>query len=137
MTESRWIAHAIVVAQCCIIVGCRDVKTISSMNSASPSGGWVAVAMTDQYGGPGNAGIITTVSLKRTLGRQDSAKILELSQDAPSIDLKLTWTSSSHLEITYVQPASVDFEAIKCGGVDITVRDISDKPANLGRVPTE
>lgn len=113
------------VLLCVLVAGCRDVKTIWSTESSSPDGRWVAAAHTDQYGGPGAAGIMSTVSLRQVKGRQDRIEILQLSQDATGVDLKLSWLSPTHLEITYKQPASVDFQAIKCGGIDITVRDTS------------
>lgn len=113
------------VLVCVLMAGCRDVKTVWSTESSSPDGQWVAAAHTDQYGGPGTAGIISTVSLRPVKGRRDTINILTLSQDAVEIDLKLRWLSPAHLEITYKQPASVDFQAIKCAGIEITVRDTS------------
>jgi len=108
-----------------LISGCKDVATIWSTESTSPDGRWVAAAHTDQYGGPGTAGIQSSVSLRQVKGRPDKIEILQLSQDATGVDLKLTWLTPTHLEITYKQPASVDFQAIKCGGIDISVRDLT------------
>jgi len=65
------------------------------------------------------------VTLRQVKGKQDKIEVLQLSQDATQVDLKLNWLSPTHLEITYRQPASVDFQAIKCGGIDISVRDLS------------
>ncbi len=107
------------------VSGCKDAATIWSTESNSPDGRWVAAAHTDQYGGPGTAGILSTVTLRQVKGRQDKIEILQLSQDATGVDLKLNWLTPTHLEITYKQPASVDFQAIKCGGIDISVRDTS------------
>ena len=113
------------VLLCAPISGCKDVAKIWSTESASPDGRWVAAAHTDQYGGPGTAGILSTVTLRQVKGRQDKIEILQLSQDATGVDLKLNWLTPTHLEITYKQPASVDFQAIKCGGIDISVHDTS------------
>ena len=110
---------------CTLVSGCRDVATIWSTDSSSPDGRWVASAHTDQYGGPGTAGILSTVTLRQVKGKQDKIEVLQLSQDATQVDLKLNWLSPTHLEITYKQPASVDFQAIKCGGIDISIRDTS------------
>jgi hypothetical protein len=112
---------------CVFVSGCgRDAATISSTKSISPDGLWVAEAHTDQYGGPGTAGIISTVSLNRVTGRQDKIEVLQLSHNVTtSIDLKLNWLTSSHLEITYNQASSVDFQAIRAAGMDITVRNLS------------
>jgi hypothetical protein len=112
------------------VSGCRDVASIWSTESRSPDGQWIAVARTDQYGGPGTAGLQTTVSLKRAKGPKSTIEILALSQNAASINLKMNWLTPSHLEITYEQPASVDFQAIKCGGVDISVQGLSSAPSN-------
>lgn len=106
---------------------CKDVKTIWTTESRSPDGQWIAAARTDQYGGLGTAGILSTVFLKQVKGQQDKIEILQLSQDANSVDLKLNWLATTHLEIVYRQPASVDFQAIKCGGIDISVRALSSE----------
>ena len=118
-------AMGLAILLCSFLSSCKDVKTIWSAESGSPDGRWVAVAHTDQYGGPGAAGIISTVSLRQVKGRQDNIEILQLSQDATSVELKMNWLTPTHLEITYRQPASVDFQATKCGGIDISVRDLS------------
>ncbi|MBZ5646209.1 MAG: hypothetical protein LAN37_03175 [Acidobacteriia bacterium] len=55
-------------------------------------------------------------------------------QDAKSIDLKMNWPTSSRLEVTYKQPAVIDFQAIKCGGVDISVQDVSSAMPETGAV---
>jgi hypothetical protein len=111
---------------CSFLSSCgKDVKTIWSTESDSPDGQWVAIAHTDQYGGPGAAGILSTVSLRQVKGRQGNIEIFQLSQDTTSVDLRLSWLTPSHLEITYRQPSSVDFQAVKCGGIDISVRDLS------------
>lgn len=120
-----WAARHLIVVFLCCLCACRDVATIASSESRSPDGRWIATVRTDQYGGPGTAAILSTVFLKQATGRQDSMEILQLSQDAPSVDLKLNWSAPAHLEITYRQPASVDFQALKYGGVDISVKDVS------------
>ena len=38
----------------------------------------------------------------------------------------MNWLTPSHLEVTYKQPAEIDFQAIKCGGVEISVQDVSN-----------
>lgn len=99
--------------------------TIWSTEAQSPDGRWVAIARTDQYSGPGNAALLTTVQLKRTKGPRDPIEVLLFMQDAKSIDLKMSWPTPSHLKVTYKQPAVIDFQAIKCSGVDISVQDVS------------
>lgn len=127
MRTSLW---STILLSCCLVSGCKDAATIWSTESSSADGRWVAVAHTDQYGGPGTAAIMTTVSLNQVKGRQDKIEILQLSQNSTNVDLKLSWLTPTHLEITYKQPASVDFQVIKCGGIDISVRDISKETAS-------
>ena len=110
---------------CTAATSCRDAEMIWSAESASPDGRWIAVAHTERYGGPGTAGVQSTVLLRQAKGQEDAIQVLLLSQDAESVDLKLNWLTPSHLEITYGKPASIDFQAIKCGGVVISVRDLS------------
>jgi hypothetical protein len=115
----------VLVAACSLVLsGCDDSATIWSAEKASPDGVWVADASTKQYGGPGTAGIVTTVSLKRTKGSQAPINILVFQQPSKLIDLTLNWTDSTHLEVSY-HNAEIDFQAVKCGGVSISVKDTS------------
>jgi hypothetical protein len=114
------------ISVCTLLGACSNAVTIWSTESPSPDGRWRAIARTDQYSGPGNAALLTTVYLKPTKGRKDEIEVLLFMQNAKSIDLKMNWPTPSHLEVTYKQPAEIDFQAIKCGGVDISVRDLSN-----------
>lgn len=114
------------IAVCALLTSCKNGTTIWSTEVRSPDGQWRTIARTDQYSGPGNAGLLTTVYMKRIKGPQEPIQILLFEQDAKSIDLKMNWLTPSHLEVTYKQPAVIDFQAIKCGGVDISVRDLSN-----------
>ncbi len=40
-------------------------------------------------------------------------------------DVDMKWLTPSHLELAYKGRPSVTFQAIKCGGIDITTRDDS------------
>jgi hypothetical protein len=43
-----------------------------------------------------------------------------------TINLTMKWPSPSHLDVSYDgRAASLDFQAIKCGGVEISVHDLS------------
>jgi len=116
----------LMIAVCALLTSCKNGTTIWSAEVRSPDGQWRTIARTDQYSGPGNAGLLTTVYMKRIKGPQEPIQILLFEQDAKSIDLKMNWLTPSHLEVTYKQPAVIDFQAIKCGGVDISVRDLSN-----------
>jgi uncharacterized protein YceK len=113
------------VSVCALLSGCSNVATIWSTEVRSPDGRWIARAVTEQHSGPGNALLQTTVLLKHTKGPKEPIEVLLFTQDARSIDLKMNWLTPSHLEVSYKQPAEIDFQAIKCGGVDISVRDLS------------
>lgn len=127
----------ITIAVCVLLSGCGP-KTIWSAEARSPDGHWVATARTDQYSGPGNAGLYTRVELRRTSGQKSPMEILLLDYQAayPSeANVKIIWLTPSHLEMTYNTHADIDFQAIKCAGIDISVRELpsgsSDRPAPL------
>lgn len=116
-----------------LLVGCKNGATIWSSQVPSPDGQWTSKAQTDQYSGPGNAGLVTTVYLKRVKGPQKPVVILAVEQNSKSIGLKMNWVTPANLKITYNQPVSVDFEAIKCGGINISVRDLSNSTTSSGQ----
>lgn len=125
----------ITIAVCVLLSGCGP-KAIWSAEARSPDGRWVASARTDQYSGPGNAGLYTTVELRRTSGQKSPMEILLLDYQAayPSqANVKMIWLTPSHLEMAYTTHADIDFQAVKCAGIDISVRELpsgsSDNPA--------
>lgn len=116
----------ITIAVCVLLSGCGP-KTIWSAEARSPDGHWVASARTDQYSGPGNAGLYTTVELRRTSGQKSPLEILLLDYQAayPSeANVKMIWLTPSHLEMAYNTHADIDFQAVKCAGIDISVREL-------------
>jgi hypothetical protein len=117
----------IIVGVCVLEFGCRDSAVIWSAESRSPDGHYLASASTEQFGGPGTAAVETTVYLKE--GSQSPVEILELSNEgaypAGITSVGMNWLTPSHLELTYKGHATVDFEAVKCAGIDISVRDVS------------
>lgn len=113
------------ISICVLISGCRDVATIWTTEALSPDGQWHAIARTDEYGGPGTAGLQTIVSLRANKGSQTPIQILLFTQNEKSIDLQMKWLSASHLEVTYKRHPSLDFQVIKCAGIDISVQDLS------------
>jgi hypothetical protein len=122
----------ITIAVCVLLCGCRGgPTTIWSTESRSPNGYWVAVARSEQWSGPGNAYRATTVDLKRTNGSTPPTQILLSSHESPTIDLKMEWISPVHLNVTYGEHTtfgkhvSLDFQVVKCAGIEISVRDLS------------
>jgi hypothetical protein len=123
-------AIPLILASICVsAIGCRDSAIIRSAESRSPDGRWVASASTEQFGGPGTAYVGTQVSLKAVNGSQPAVEVLGLSNDSayPSgiTNVGMNWISASHLELTYKGHASVDFQVVRCAGIDISLRDLS------------
>jgi hypothetical protein len=116
---------------CVSAVSCDGPKTIWSAESRSPDGKMVVQARTVEPSGIGTGDIGTFVNLNWTSGSQSPAIILAFSDgsDGPgdkSVGMK--WLSSTHLELTYKGPRTVDFQAVKAHGIDISVRDFASGP---------
>lgn len=102
---------------------CSDSAIIWSAESQSPDKHYIASARTEQFGGLGTAAVFTAVYLKQS--RQPPAMILSLSNESAyplgitAVDM--TWITPSHLSIIYRGQATINFQAIKCAGVEISV----------------
>jgi hypothetical protein len=121
-------AAALALVLCAWSLGChQDVQTIWSAEVRSPDGHWLATAQTIQHFGPGAAGIETKVYLKFL--SNTPTQILEFFHDgndaSRTINLTMKWATPSHLDVTYNGLASLDFQAVKCGGVEISVKVVS------------
>lgn len=116
--------------------GCRDVATTWSAEARSPDGHWLAIARSEQGGGPGNAYDATTVTLKSITGLQPQMQVLSFSHQFATMDLKMEWVTPTHLEVTYGPSArpgdhvSLNLQVVKMGGIDISVRDASSATTN-------
>jgi hypothetical protein len=117
---------------CVFLSGCQDKATIWSAASRSPDGNWLATAHTDQYGGPGTAAVQTVVYLKWIKGSESPVQILAFSYDSAYplgvTGVKMNWINPARLDVGYKGPATIDFQTIKCAGIDISVRDLSNDP---------
>jgi hypothetical protein len=133
--ETRSSIHktiSLIVLWVCVVlgVGCRqDVQTIWSAEARSPDGLWLATAHTVQHFGPGTAGIVTSVYLKRTNDSNSPTEILGFFHDekdsSNTINLTMQWLTDSHLDVTYNGHATLDLQTVKFGGIDISVRNLS------------
>jgi hypothetical protein len=47
--------------------------------------------------------------------------------------LKMSWLTKSHLEVAYTKHPGIDFQAVKSGGIDISVRDLSRDEADTSK----
>jgi len=121
----------IIIAVCVLGSGCQNVGTTWSAEVRSPDGLWLATARSQQWGGPGTAHDATNVYLKWIKGSQPPTQVLGFSHQYATMNLKMEWLTPTHLEVTYGVSArsgdhvSLDFQAVKCGGIDISVRDLS------------
>jgi hypothetical protein len=121
----------LVIGICFLASGCKDSAIIWSAESRSPDGYLVASANTEQFGGPGTAYVGTSVFLKQVNSLQPPTGILVLSNDTAYplgiTNVEMNWLTTSHLELTYKGGAKIDFQAVKCFGIDISVRAISSE----------
>ena len=115
-----------------LLFGCSKAPIATwSATAPSPDGVWVAEAHSEQGGGFGGDNDVTIVQLRRTAGSQAPIQILLFSQEYATISLQMNWVNSSQLNVLYGPSSrpgdhvSLDFQAIKCAGVDITARDVS------------
>jgi len=124
-------ATAFIVIGIVLSAGCHDVATIWSADALSPDGLWLATARSQQWGGPGTAYDATTVYLKRIKGSQPPTQLLGFSHQYATMQLNMKWITPTHLEVTYGPSGeprdhvNLDFQVVKCAGIDITVRDLS------------
>jgi hypothetical protein len=125
----------IILLACSFGFGCQDVAT-SWEEAWSPDGLWLDAARSQQWGGPGTAYDATSAYLKWVKGSQPPVLVMAFSHQYATMNLKMNWLTPTHLEVAYgpsAKPAdhvTLDFQAIKCGGIDISVRDLSKDTAN-------
>jgi hypothetical protein len=130
---SEWSRKAISVlllCMCCLASGCKRTQTIWSAEARSPDGKMIATARAYANGGFGVSGSPATfVYLNWTAGSQSPTEILSLDDQSDRTEeneVGMTWLASNRLELTFTgKRQSIGFQAVKCYGVDISVRDIS------------
>jgi hypothetical protein len=114
------------LACCAFLSGCKSHPTWSG-EAKSSDGKMIATASTFQDAGFLAGETQTTVYLNWAVESQTKTLILAYS-DGPSAQnmaVEMKWLTPTHLELSYKGQRSLDFQAIKCNGVDITVRDPS------------
>jgi hypothetical protein len=112
------------VTVCFWLFGCKAAPTWST-ESRSPEGRMVAKAEAFTNSGFAAPGPSTTfVYLKQTTGSQEAVLIFAFSEGLPDrMQVKIDWLSPVHLELTYVGQHTIDFQAVRYAGVDISVRN--------------
>ncbi len=115
------------------LFGCRGSETTWSTESRSPDGAMLVTASTDEQSGFGTGAITTTVYLRPIQSSGQPLLILAF-HDGPAgpggMSVGLIWKDSHHLELTYTGRREIDFQASRCYGVDISVRDLSATSGN-------
>ena len=118
---------------CIPAFGCTGPATTWSVEVRSPDGKMIARARTVEPSGIGTGELGTFVDLNWTTGSQSPTIILAFADgsDKPGDkDVGINWLSPTRLELTYKGQRTIDFEAVKCHGVDISVEP-SPRPKTL------
>ena len=124
-----WMCRAILLLSlglCVFLSGCKKDPPVSSAESKSPDGKLVATAHTFANSGFGGGPPTTFVYLSWVAGLQSPTLILSLtggSDAAVDANVEMKWLNSNHLELKYKENQNVDFQAIKWGNVDLSLRD--------------
>ena len=122
---------------CILGASCGSSDTIWREEVRSPDGLWLASADTVQNGGFGSAAIETRVYLEMTDGSKSTKQVLEFLCDGPAsrpyvldnvankggtIDLRVKWLSTSHLEVTYNGRARVNLQVASYHGIEVSLQ---------------
>ena len=121
----------LIVGVCVLVSSCKGSgEQIWSAEVRSPDGTMVASGRTYANSGLGTASIDTAVYLRQTNSpRSQGEAILGLSggtEVPPSVSgVRMDWLTPTHLELTYAGGRTIEFQAVRCLGIDITVRALS------------
>ena len=131
----RMAMSLLILGLCIVEFGCSGSDTIWSTEARSPDGRWLAKAQTVQTGGFGTGLTTTDVDLKWIKGSDSPETVLVFVHDSRSvpdtIHLSMSWVAPSHLEVTYDGHPRIDFQVVKLGDVEISLRDLSTKTDTL------
>jgi RHS repeat-associated protein len=118
---------------CFLMTGCKNTERAWSAQAKSPDGRYVVTAETLRPGGWGTgAPAETTVDLNYTSRHQSSSEILTFvgnADGADAMDVGINWLTPTRLELTYRGHPTVEFQAVKCRGVDIITREADSRAA--------
>jgi hypothetical protein len=112
--------------------GCKASPTWST-EVKSPDGRMIATAETFEQSGFGTGWVHTTVYLNWTSGSQPKTLILAFSEgpsEPGGMNVGIRWLTPTRLELTYKGQRPLDFQAVKCDGVEISVRELSGAMIN-------
>jgi hypothetical protein len=112
---------------CLALSACEGPRTAWSAESRSPDGRMIATARAEETSGIGTGDPGTSVYLNWTSGSQPPTIILALLPPQRGITkVGMNWLTPTHLELTYSGNVTADFQAIRCHGVEISVRVLSE-----------
>lgn len=118
--------------------GC-NAPTVWDAEVPSPDGQYIAIANTVQNGGFGTDSIDTIISLQQANIPKTRTIVLAFDCNGPvphpyvlddvanaggTINLKVHWVTPSHLDVTYHGNPTIDFQAVKCQGIVITLHEL-------------
>lgn len=106
------------------MIGCNTPQVPKAIAEVrSPNGQWIAVERREQGGGFGTDYQETTIELRRASGSESSAiEILSFSDQSSNVQFNMQWDSPTHLTVVFTDRSTIDFQAIKCADVEISVR---------------
>lgn len=118
------VMSAVIICALFLLCGCKTAPTWST-ESRSPDGRMIATADVFANGGFASPGPATTlVYLKGTTRSQKATLIFAFSEGpADGMRVKMAWSSPTQLELMYEGQHTIDFQAVKYAGVDISVRN--------------
>ena len=118
---------------CLLMASCKNTERTWSAQAKSPDGRYLVTAETLRLGGWGTAAPAqTTVDLNYTSGHQRSSEILTFVNNADGSDgmnVGINWLSATQIELTYKGHPTIEFQAVKCRGVDIITREADTRAA--------
>jgi hypothetical protein len=135
------LAICLMIVGACALASSCGPATIWSAEARSPDGLWLASARTLENSGFGTGAFITDVYLKQINVSKPTQTILSFwhdpslasPQSGATINLRMLWADSTHLEVTYDGHADLSFQVVKCAGIDISVRDVSAKTTSASK----
>jgi len=112
------------------LVGCKNSERTWSAEMKSPDGKFIATAETLEPGGWGTgAPPETYVDLNWISGSQKPTVVFSFMNgpnEPGGMNVGMHWLTPRHLELTYEGNPTIDFQAIKCGEVEISARPRSN-----------
>ncbi len=108
------------------LTACQSAtQTIWTAQSKSPDGAYIALAHTENTDGPGINAQYTVVELEQSFNGAKPVTILTLDEGSEAVkNLRMNWTSPTHLAVSYQGNPTLLFEAVKAFGLDVSVQQL-------------